>query len=29
MKRLYTEDDIQYTLDDIANRKSVRKASLE
>ena len=29
MKRSYTENDIQYILDDIANRKSVRKASLE
>ena len=29
MKRLYTEDDVQYTLDDITNRKLVHKASLE
>jgi len=29
MKRLYTEDDVQYALKDIANGKSIRKASLE
>ena len=29
MKRSYTEDDVQYALNDIANGKSVRKASLE
>ena len=29
MKRLYTEDDVQYTLRDIANSKSERKASLD
>ena len=29
MKRLYTKDDIQYTLNDITNGKSVHKASLE
>ena len=27
MKRLYTEDDVQYILRDIANSKSERKAS--
>ena len=29
MKPRYTEDDIQYTLRDIANSKSERKASLD
>jgi hypothetical protein len=29
MKPLYTEDDVQYTLRDIANGKSERKASLD
>ena len=29
MKRLCTEDNVQYALNNIANRKSVRKASLE
>ena len=29
MKRLYTEDDVQYILRDIANSKSERKASLD
>ena len=29
MKPLYTEDDVQYALRDIANGKSERKASLD
>jgi hypothetical protein len=29
MKPSYTEDDVQYALRDIANGKSVRKASLD
>jgi hypothetical protein len=29
MKRLYTEEDVQRALEDIANRKSVRRASLD
>ena len=29
MKRLYTEEDVQRALEDIANGKSVRKASLD
>ena len=29
MKPIHTEDNIQYTLRDVANGKSVRKASLD
>jgi hypothetical protein len=29
MKRLYTEEDVQRALEDIANGKSVRRASLD
>ena len=29
MKRSYTEEDVQCALEDIANRKSVRRASLD